>query len=100
LSVSWSHPRGEPAEGSPPPTGQFHDSFERVRVESYGDHHIVVVEVCDGLYVSTLISCPGSTYYYEFIVGDENLVIALEKVPCLDRALEVVKGIYEFVVPR
>ncbi len=74
--------------------------FEKVRVEGYGSYHIVVVEVCDDFYVFTSVSCSDSTYYYELAVGDENFIIALEKVPCLDRAVEVIKKVYELAVPR
>lgn len=74
--------------------------FKNVRVEGYESYHIVVVEVCDDFYVFTSVSCSDSIYYYEFAVGDENFVIALEKVSCLDRAVEVVRKIYELVVPR
>ncbi|MCX8185461.1 MAG: hypothetical protein RMI56_03185 [Sulfolobales archaeon] len=72
----------------------------RARVESYGDYHLVVVEICEDFYVFISVSCSGEGFYYEFSIGDENFVFNVDRVSCLDRAVEVVKKVAAASVPR
>ncbi|MCX8209091.1 MAG: hypothetical protein N3G79_05575 [Sulfolobales archaeon] len=72
----------------------------RARVESYGDYHLVVVEICEDFYVFISVSCGSGGFYYEFSIGDENFVFGADKVSCLDVAVDVVKNVVRSSVPR
>lgn len=74
---------------------------DRVRVEDYGDHQLVIVDVCGDFYVFIYISCSDHQgFYYEFAVGDENFAIGMDRISCLDKAADVIKYVAKHAVPR
>ncbi|MEM1931599.1 MAG: hypothetical protein QXP54_06180 [Thermofilum sp.] len=77
------------------------EGLGKLRVESYGSYHIVVVELCEDFYLFVSISCSNGGYLFEFALGDENFVFDLEKIECLDRAVATAKKVATFLtVPR
>ncbi|MEM0066710.1 MAG: hypothetical protein QXH88_07305 [Sulfolobales archaeon] len=76
------------------------EGLGKLRVESYGSYHIVVVELCEDFYLFVSISCSNGGYLYEFALGDENFVFGLNEVECLDRAVATVKKVATWTVPR
>lgn len=76
------------------------EKFGKTRIESYGDYHLVVLEICEDFYVFISVSCSGEGFYYEFALGDENFVFRMDGVPCLDRGAAAIKRVAEASVPR